>query len=201
MRKARFAALLVDLLARIPLRRPTLAEREPLFVSRVVAPPVTRWLKELDIAGLHLGGEGVGPVRPVSFLGREFRPDLTVMDGNAKLFALEAKYARAATLPSDVSKAIGQATLYKACGFPYVAILLLDLDRCVGTESIKEGRTLIESLRLLLVVRQRLLTGLTEDKAPVLRLRSNEEFGGRSAICEFATDESGHIDAANQETI
>ncbi len=197
LRVSRFVELLLSQMATIPLRVPLAGEREPTYVASAIAPQINIWLRSLNLSSIHLGGEGLGPVRAGTFLGRLVLPDLTIFSHDMPVLALEAKFLRFSSLAGDASKAVGQAMLYRSSGYPYSAILFLDVERAVESVAIESGRKILAAMEIELIFRQRVSTQFSRDIALLGQLRSNKKLAGGRPFIDLTADEARNIDSAN----
>jgi hypothetical protein len=124
----RLFELIVRLLRDSPLDAPLFSEREPSYAARVLEPTVNAYVRSLDIAGLVVAGEGSGPPRPVYHLGLEFFPDITLHRYGQPLIAFEVKYCKGFQRQDQIAKAMGQALIYRLCGYGKSGIFVIDFE-------------------------------------------------------------------------
>ncbi len=184
-------------LAEMKLRAPRHSEREPEFVASAVAPRLLRFINTLGVRGLHLGGEGAGPVSAVRYFGRLLKPDLTVLSYDAKLFAVEVKVLHAGGISSSACKAFGQASLYRASGYRHSVMFLIDLNRAVSIEDAIAARALLANANTALIVRQRLGNMLMVDEPLSEALRRDEQLSRGDALVSLTADISRNVDTAH----
>lgn len=115
-----------ECLLRIPWRRPLAGESEPKFTGSVILPAVEGMLQSLRTPGLVLRGDGGNSPRPVSYFGVEFYPDLEIGFFDQRTLAVEVKFVRDVDPSGSISKALGQALIYQAGGFPVVHTVLIE---------------------------------------------------------------------------
>jgi len=124
----RLFELVTNFLRDSPLGAPFAGEREPLYAARVLQPALANFVRSLDVHGLLVAGEGAGPPRPVYHLGLQFFPDITVHRQGARLIAIEVKYCRGFDRQDQVAKAMGQALIYRLCGYQRSGVLVIDFE-------------------------------------------------------------------------
>lgn len=91
-----------------------------------VRPLIETAVSGLGHLGLTVAGDGGLKVKPLPVFGLLFSPDVTVFYYEQPLFALEVKLARRGSGQTAVTRALGQATVYRVAGFPMAAILILN---------------------------------------------------------------------------
>jgi hypothetical protein len=123
-----------------------------------------KFIRDLQVPGLHVGGDGAGPVAVAPFLGCHLEPDITILSFSRRLLAIEVKILRPSSFSSDVTKAVGQASLYRTFGFHKSAILLVDRERVVRTSEIQLARRRLDSIGIALIVRQNVAGKLSIDQ-------------------------------------
>ncbi len=108
---------------RVPLE----GESEPRYTGSVLLPAVMRMIEALDKPGLVVRADGGAPPRPLSLFNVEFYPDLELAYFDNRSLAVEVKYVRSSDPTGSISKALGQALIYRARGFPRVHVVLIDI--------------------------------------------------------------------------
>ena len=164
----RLSDLCIKKIASADVRAPFIGEPEPQFSASVLSPILMSYISGLEVAGLHVGGDGAGPVSIAPFMGRALRPDLTVLSFSSRLVSFEVKYVRYGSASSDMAKAVGQATLYRAFGFHRSVIVLIDQARSLRREHVAAARPKLLEVGVEVVVRQRVLDRLTADEDVLL---------------------------------
>ena len=179
------------------LRTPRRGEREPQYVASAVAPRLLGIINALGVRGLHVGGEGAGPVSAVRYFGRLLKPDLTVLSYDAKLFAVEVKILQVGGISSSACKAFGQASLYRASGYRHSVMFFIDLNRVVSIEDVIAARALLANVNTTVIVRQRLGNSLMIDEALSEALRRDEQLACGDALVSLTADVPRDVDAAH----
>jgi hypothetical protein len=123
---AKLSELFGDRIADLEWRRPTPGESEPTYTGAELLPSVSDLMSNLDTPGLVVRADGGVPTRPVSLFGVEFYPDLEIAYFDARSLAVEVKFIRGADGTGSISKALGQALVYRAGGYPHVHVVLID---------------------------------------------------------------------------
>ena len=124
----RLSELFGELIDRATVRAPAVGEAEPRYTGAVIRPLVQTWLETLRRPALFLRADGGVAPLPVTTGGLWFYPDLEIAAHKHRYVALEVKFVRADYSASGaVTKALGQALLYKTCGIQFAHVLLIDL--------------------------------------------------------------------------
>src|SRR5262245_17322474 len=123
----RIAKIVLSRISRHSLRLPLQNEREPGFTARVLMPLVDQAVREIDISGLTLHGDGRASAPATVLPSCEFRPDIALLYWRKRVVALEVKFLRLSGRQSSLSAAIGQAVVYRATGYEIVGVILIDL--------------------------------------------------------------------------
>ena len=76
-------------------------------------------------AGVACEG-GTLRARPASMLGFLFYPDVGIVWSNQRLIAIEVKYLQGPTRQGSLAMAIGQAEIYRLCGYEFSLALLIN---------------------------------------------------------------------------
>jgi hypothetical protein len=109
------------------LPTPTAGEDEETFTDRHVLPIVQTMVQRTRVERLLVGGHHTGINRPVRYLGSDFHPDVLVLHGGDRLLAYEVKFLAGGDRSGALSKAVGQASVYRLHGYSASAALLLDV--------------------------------------------------------------------------
>lgn len=107
-------------------RSPLEGESEPTYTGSVLLPSATTLIAEVETPGLVVRADGGVAPRPVSLVDVSFYPDLEIAYFDARSLAVEVKFVRDADATGSISKAIGQALIYRSGGFPWVHVVLVD---------------------------------------------------------------------------
>jgi hypothetical protein len=83
-------------------------------------------LKELEISGLTLHGDGRSSAPGIALPSATFHPDIALLYQRERSVAFEVKFLRQKGRQGSLSAAIGQATVYGSHGYEAVGIILLD---------------------------------------------------------------------------
>jgi len=83
-------------------------------------------MQDLKIPALFLRGDGGVSPRPVPGFGTFFYPDLEISEFHSRYLAVEVKFIRDSDPSGSISKALGQALIYRAAGIPLVYVILID---------------------------------------------------------------------------
>ena len=111
------------------LEIPADGEYEPAYTGRVLSPFLkSRLLLRVKSRNIHFHGDGLS-VRAYSraLLGLKFFPDIAILEGKDKYWCAEVKMVRNGLSGDLLSKAIGQAAIYRK-EFPFVTIILVRAD-------------------------------------------------------------------------
>lgn len=122
----RLSELFGTLIAESSWRRPLPGEAEPSYTRDVIMPTVADWLATLGRPQLFLRGDGVAPPRSVSLLDMFWYPDIEIVAFERRHLVGEVKFLRDVDASGSVSKAVGQAALYRAAGVDFGHVLLID---------------------------------------------------------------------------
>src|SRR5689334_22827252 len=107
----RIARIILAKLSRELLPLPLYEEREPTFTARVLMPRVDLVLKEIDIAGVTLHGDGRSPAPSTVIPSCEFKPDIALLYERRRIAAFEVKFLRDSGRQAALASAIGQAAV------------------------------------------------------------------------------------------
>lgn len=121
---------------------------EVSITARWVRPQVERVVESLSHLGLVVAGDGGLKVRALPVLGLLFTPDVAVYYYEQPLFALEVKLVREGSGQTALTRAIGQATIYREWGFPFAGVLVLNAGGLPSTMT-----TRLEMANLPLIIR------------------------------------------------
>lgn len=152
----RLARVVVGHLAGAPLEPPSGLEPEPSYTARVIQPSLSARLRELEIHGLLLAGDGAAPVAGVNFLGRRFHPDVSIAFHSQLVLACEVKLLRTGQPQSQVATAVGQAAIYRQAGYPKAVLMLVDLQDQFDDASIIDGAAALDRAGLMACVVRRI---------------------------------------------
>lgn len=92
----------------------------------MILPSVSTWLAGLRKPSLFLRGDGGVPPRPVPGYGSFFYPDIEIGAFAHRYLAAEVKFIRDSDASGSISKALGQALVYRAAGISVVFVILVD---------------------------------------------------------------------------
>ena len=108
------------------LSKPLIDEYEPSYTARVLFPLVQEALfSQVSIENIQLLGDGGNKQSFAhSFLGLSFHPDISISQGKAKYWCAEVKLVKGSLTSDVLSKALGQALMYKQT-IETVSIILL----------------------------------------------------------------------------
>jgi hypothetical protein len=109
------------------LPTPVKGEDEEKYTDRHILPIVEAAIQRTDVKSLLVGGHHTGINRPVRYLGLDFHPDVLVMHGSTRLLAYEVKFLAVGDRSGALSKAVGQASVYRLHGYSASAAVLLDV--------------------------------------------------------------------------
>lgn len=124
----RLAARFQDWLSSLELPIPQADTTETRYTGEVLLPRVQQWIRALGKDFLMVRGDGGAPPWPLIVDGMSFYPDIEVAAQTDRYLGVEVKLLRtAADATGSVSKALGQATIYRALGIQNVYVLLLDV--------------------------------------------------------------------------
>lgn len=110
-----------------PLPAPAAGQDEEAYTDLHVLPVVQAVVQRTGVQRLLVGGHHTGINRPVRYLGLDFHPDVLVMHGPNRLLAYEVKYLAGGDRSGALSKAVGQASVYRLHGYSASAAVLLDV--------------------------------------------------------------------------
>jgi len=110
------------------LASPRAGESEPSYTARVILPFLqSKVLEKTKSPKVWFRGDGAAlRAFSSSFLGLKFHPDVALGEGRQKLWCLEVKLIRSSLSGDVVTKALGQALVYKN-SFQAVTILLVNV--------------------------------------------------------------------------
>lgn len=150
----RLLALVADHLATIemPISEPFVGFSEVAFTAQIVTPSVRELVERIDVPGLHVSGEGAGPILYATMLGMRFHPDVAITLFGQQLVAVEVKILRSTGRQYAFATALGQSEIYLASGYGGVVTLLIT-ERAIETDEIARTRALLETSKRKLVVR------------------------------------------------
>jgi hypothetical protein len=124
----RLAALFRSWLSSLHLPIPDLTTSEPIYTGEVLLPRVEEWVRGLSKDFLLVRGDGGLPALPLIIDGMSFYPDVEVAAQSDRYLGVEVKFLRtAADATGSLSKALGQAAIYRALGIRSVHVVLLDV--------------------------------------------------------------------------
>lgn len=103
-----------------------LDKQETAFTGTVLLPRVQDWVRTLGHRTLSLRADGGSPPGSLSVAGMDFVPDMEFREYESKLLAIEVKFLRDTDPSGSLAKSIGQATLYRALGFKFSYVLIVD---------------------------------------------------------------------------
>src|SRR5262245_10786607 len=109
-----------------PLPTPGKGEGEEKYTSHHLLQIVQAAVEQTRVDSLLVGGHHAGISRPVRYLGLDFYPDILVMYGSTRLLAYEVKFLATGDRSGALSKAVGQASVYRLHGYSASASILLD---------------------------------------------------------------------------
>lgn len=130
--------LILEALGSATFPLPKLAETEPQYVATNLLSVVRSVTQRFPL--ITCDGQGTQQPRPVSYLGLQFFPDITVMRYQEKLLAIEVKYLREPSLQSSVCTAIGQALVYQHAGYARSAVCLVPASTSLRMQRILGNR-------------------------------------------------------------
>jgi hypothetical protein len=125
-RAKRLARRVLSVLASYRFRSPIAGETEPAYTARVLMPALRSALQSADLRQVVLSGDGITPAPSVAFWGLEFKPDIALSLDGRRLCAFEVKYLSVSARQDSLTKAIGQAHLYRILGYPAVCVWLIE---------------------------------------------------------------------------
>jgi hypothetical protein len=111
----------------VALPSPSTGEDEETYTDRHVLPIIQSVIQRTRVERLLVGGHHTGINRPVRYLGSDFHPDVLVLHGGERILAYEVKYLAGGDRSGALSKAIGQASIYRLHGYSAAAALVLDV--------------------------------------------------------------------------
>lgn len=103
-----------------------LNKQETAFTGTVLLPKVQDWVRTLGHRSLSLRADGGNPPGSLWVAGMEFVPDMEFREYESKLLAIEVKFLRDSDPSGSLAKSIGQANLYRALGFRFSYVLIVD---------------------------------------------------------------------------
>jgi hypothetical protein len=113
--------------AQTPIGPPRAAETEEQFTARVVRPYVDRFVKGTRSPGLAVRSDGQQQPLRVQVNGITAIPDVEIGEGRDVLLAVEVKFIRDQDPSGSLTKALGQAVLYRNLRAHQAAVMLIDL--------------------------------------------------------------------------
>src|SRR4051794_38074006 len=93
---------------------PNPGEAEPKFTARVLMPLFDAAVKQVDISGLTLHGDGRASAPATVLPSCEFRPDIALLYRRSRVAAFEVKFVRSSGRQYSLAVAIGQAVVYRS---------------------------------------------------------------------------------------
>jgi hypothetical protein len=109
------------------LPTPAAREDEESYTDRHILPIIQTFIQRTRVERLLVGGHHTGINRPVRYLGCDFHPDVLVVHGGDRLLAYEVKFLAGGDRSGALSKAVGQASIYRLHGYSASGALLLDI--------------------------------------------------------------------------
>jgi hypothetical protein len=103
-----------------------LEKQETVFTGTVLLPRVHDWIRTLGHRSLSLRADGGSPPGSLTVAGMEFVPDMEFWEYESKLLAIEVKFLRDTDPSGSLAKSIGQASLYRALGFRFSYVFIVD---------------------------------------------------------------------------
>ena len=101
-------------------------DQERSVTKHFVAPVVRETLSQLGINRLVLSSDGTRVPKPLIKFGMSFSPDLEIRFADQKCIAFEVKLLRDHDASGSLSKALGQALIYKSFGFERSICVVFD---------------------------------------------------------------------------
>ena len=99
---------------------------EPSYTGDVVLPRVEEFTKNLGKDFLVVRGDGGVPPLPLTIDGLQFFPDLEIVSFTDRYIALEVKILRGGDFTGALTKALGQALIYRTLGVRDSHVVLID---------------------------------------------------------------------------
>jgi len=100
--------------------------QERWVTKHLVRPIVSKTLLEIGEKRLILSSDGENAPRQIIKYGMSFSPDLDITYLEQRCIAFEIKLLRDADASGSISKAIGQAIMYKELGYQNSLCLIID---------------------------------------------------------------------------
>jgi hypothetical protein len=109
---------------------------ERVFTAKYLYPRVDEWVRSLATPSLVVRSDGSTPPRRLSLEETTFVPDLEIGEHNATYVAVEVKLLKTTNSSAAITKAIGQAVVYRSLGFESSHVVIVDLRPKVGPSRI-----------------------------------------------------------------
>jgi len=110
-----------------PIGSPGFSETEEQYTARVVRPYIDKFVKDTRSPGLVVRSDGQQQPLRVQVNGITAIPDIEIGEGREVLLAVEVKFLRDQDPSGSLTKAIGQAVLYRSLRAHQAAVMLIDM--------------------------------------------------------------------------
>jgi hypothetical protein len=107
-------------------RKPLPGEIEENFTESVVLPFVQHLVRNVRLKSLLVNGDGGTQPNHIYHFNTSFRPDLEIVESFSRYIAFEVKLISEVDPSGSISKAFGQAVVYRMAAHKFAFSLLFD---------------------------------------------------------------------------
>jgi hypothetical protein len=138
-RLAKLTALFDQWLRNLRLPIPEDGQSERSYTGRVLLPLTSGWVENIGVPSLFVRADGGVPTLPLSLEGMFFYPDIEIVEHGARYIAVEVKFLTEAHSTGALSKAVGQAAMYRSLGFASAQVMVIDLRPQLPSHSVRSA--------------------------------------------------------------